>query len=249
MKRAVLSLGFAVGLLFAGVTGEGHHAEHKHWGYADETGPQHWSEIDPKFRMCKLGVNQSPVDLNRFIDAKLPKLGITYAGISKDVVNNGHTIKVTTVGKNEVIVDGIPFHLVQYHFHTPSENTIEGKQFPMEAHFVHKSKDGEYLVIALMFQEGAQNRALQKVLSYLEPKVGHKKALKEMFNPGDFFPKKLDYYRYDGSFTTPPCTEGVRWIVLKRPVEASKAQIEQMHKIMGSNNRPTQPLHARVILR
>jgi len=104
-------------------------------------------------------------------------------------------------------------------------------------------------VIALMFKEGAKNSALQKILTYLDPKVGHKKALAEMFNPGDLFPKKLDYYRYDGSFTTPPCTEGVRWIVLKQAVEASKEQLAKMHEIMGDNNRPTQPLHARMILR
>ncbi|BCD61541.1 carbonic anhydrase [Nitratiruptor sp. YY08-26] len=249
MKKVFVIAGILTGLLFAGVSGEGHHAEHKHWGYSGSEGPKHWGEIDPKFRMCKFGVNQSPVDMTRFIEAKLPKLQIIYAGISQNVVNNGHTIKVTTQGKNEVVVDGIPFVLLQYHFHTPSENMINGKHFPMEAHFVHKSKEGEYLVIALMFKEGEKNRALEKVLTYLDPKVGHKQPLKEMFNPGDFFPKKLDYYRYDGSFTTPPCTEGVRWIVLKNSVEASKEQIAKMHKIMGSNNRPTQPLHARVILK
>ncbi|BCD67513.1 carbonic anhydrase [Nitratiruptor sp. YY09-18] len=249
MRKIIIMAGLASGLLFAGVTGAGHHAEHKHWSYKGSEGPIHWGEIDPKFRMCKLGVNQSPINMNRFIDAKLPDLQITYAGISKEVVNNGHTIKVTASGKNEVVVDGIPFELMQYHFHTPSENTLNGKHFPMEGHFVHKSKDGEYLVIALMFKEGKKNSALEKVLTYLDPKVGNKKNLKEMFNPGDFFPKKLDYYRYDGSFTTPPCTEGVRWIVLKNPVEASKEQIAKMHAMMGNNNRPTQPLHARVILK
>ncbi len=249
MKKIVVMAGLVTGMLFAGVTGAGHHAEHKHWGYKGSEGPQHWGEIDPKFRMCRLGANQSPVNMSRFIEAKLPPLKITYAGISHDVVNNGHTIKVTTQGKDIVVVDDIPFTLVQYHFHTPSENILNGKHFPMEAHFVHQSKDGEYLVIALMFQEGEKNRALEKVLADLDPRVNHTKKLKEMFNPGDFFPKKLDYYRYDGSFTTPPCTEGVRWIVIKQPVEASKEQIAKMHKIMGSNNRPTQPLKARVILK
>ncbi len=246
-KIAALALSF--GMLFAGVTGEGHHAEHPHWGYSGEGAPEHWGDIDPKFRMCKLGVNQSPVDLNRFIDAELPKLKITYAGIAHDVVNNGHTIKVTTFGKNSLVVDSKTFHLKQFHFHTPSENKIEGKQFPMEAHFVHQSDDGEYLVIAVMFTEGAHNKAFQKLLNDLPTKVGESKQLHEMFNPGELFPRKLDYYRYDGSFTTPPCTEGVRWIVLKVPVTASKEQIEKMHKIMGNNNRPTQPLKARVILR
>ncbi|BCD59699.1 MULTISPECIES: carbonic anhydrase [unclassified Nitratiruptor] len=246
MKKLVIVTALCA-WVFAGVTGEGHHANH--WSYSGQEGPQHWGEIDPKFRMCALGVNQSPIDMNRFVDAKLPSLKITYAGIAKEVVYNGHTIKVTTLGKNEVVIDGKPFVLQQFHFHTPSENKINGKQFPMEAHFVHKSKDGEYLVIALMFKEGAKNSALQKILNDLQPEVGQKRMLKEMFNPGDFFPRKLDYYRYDGSFTTPPCTEGVRWIVLKRPVQASKEQIAKMHEIMHNNNRPVQPLKARVILK
>ncbi len=248
MKKT-LSLIAAATFAIAGVTGEAHHAEHPHWGYNGAGAPDHWGDIDPKFRMCKLGVNQSPVDLNRFIDAKLPKLKIYYAGIAFDVINNGHTIKVNTQGRNEVIVDGKKFSLVQFHFHTPSENKINSKQFPMEAHFVHKSDDGEYLVIALMFEKGEENKALQKMLNDVSAKVGESKKLHEMFNPGELFPRKLDYYRFEGSFTTPPCTEGVRWIVLKNPVTASKEQIEKMHKVMGNNNRPVQPLKARVILR
>ena len=238
--RVFGSLAFLALTLFAGG-----HTEH-HWGYDKENGPDTWGKY---YHECGYGKNQSPINLERFIDAKLPNLKIVYSGNAKDVVNNGHTIKVDTIGKNVITIDGKDFILVQFHFHTPSENRIEGKSFPMEAHFVHKSKDREYLVVALMFKEGQKNRALEKILNDLEPQKGHAKILKEMFNPGELFPKKLDYYRYNGSFTTPPCTEGVRWIVIKRPVEASKAQIEAFHKVMGSNNRPTQPLHARVILK
>ncbi|NPA03629.1 MAG: carbonic anhydrase family protein [Epsilonproteobacteria bacterium] len=235
--------------LFAGVTGEGHHADHPSWGYAKENGPSKWGDLAFEFHICKEGVNQSPIDLNRFIEADLPDLKIIYAGNATTVANNGHTIKVEVMGKDEVVVDGIPFSLVQFHFHTPSENKIKGKQFPLEAHFVHESPQGEFLVIALMFEEGEPNKALQKVLNDLNSTVGSKNLLHEMFNPGEFFPKKLDYYRYSGSFTTPPCTEGVRWLVLKNSVEASKEQIEKMHKIMGDNNRPTQPLKARCVLK
>ena len=248
MKK-VIALSIAVGISFAGVTGEAHHAEHPHWGYNGKEGPAHWSDIDPKFRMCRLGVNQSPVDLHRFVDANLSKLKIYYAGIAHDVVNNGHTIKITTQGRDEVVVDGKKFNLIQFHFHTPSEHTINGKHYPLEGHFVHKSKDGEYLVIAIMYKEGKHNKALQKVLNDMSAQKGKVVKLKEMFNPGELFPHKLDYYRYEGSFTTPPCTEGVRWIVIKMPVEASKEQIEAIHKVVGNNNRPTQPLKARVILK
>ncbi len=222
---------------------------HAHWSYKGKEGPKHWGELDKSFFMCKKGINQSPVDLNRFIEADLQKPKIQYSGHAKEVVNNGHTIEVTIEGSDWIEIDGKKFNLLQFHFHTPSENKINGKSFPMEAHFVHKSKDGEYLVIALMFKEGEKNKALEKILNDLNPKAGKKEELKEMFNPGELFPKKLDYFRYSGSFTTPPCTEGVRWIVLKTPVSASKEQIEKMHKIMGNNNRPIQPLKARVILK
>ena len=248
MKRLAMICA-AAAFALAGVTGERDHAEHAHWSYKGKNGPVHWGQIDPKFRLCALGANQSPVNMNRFIEAELPNPKVYYTGNAQEVVNNGHTIKVSTIGKNEFTIDGIPFDLVQFHFHTPSENTINGKHFPMEAHLVHKSKDGEYLVVAVMFQEGKPNLALSRILADLDPRPNHPQKLKEMFNPGDLFPKKVDYYRYDGSFTTPPCTEGVRWIVLKTPVEASKEQLEQMQKIMGHNNRPTQPLHARVILK
>ncbi|MRI58789.1 MAG: carbonic anhydrase [Epsilonproteobacteria bacterium] len=247
--RNIVTIMAAAVLSFAGVTGEGHHADHPHWGYKGKEGPAHWGDIAPEFRLCKEGVNQSPIDMNRFIEAELPKLKVYYAGNARSVVNNGHTIKVETMGKDEVVVDGIPFNLKQFHFHTPSENKLKGEHFPMEAHFVHQSDGGDYLVIALMFVEGKHNKALQKMLNDLSPKVGEKHQLKEMFNPGELFPKKLDYYRFAGSFTTPPCTEGVRWIVIKQPVEASKEQIGLMHEIMGDNNRPVQPLKARCILK
>ncbi len=241
MRKFILS-----GFLAISAIAASHQA---HWGYKGEIAPENWGKLDKSFFMCEKGVNQSPVDLNRFVEANLQKPKIKYSGHAESVVNNGHTIKVKVQGIDWIEIDGKKFNLLQFHFHTPSENKIEGKSFPMEAHFVHKSNDGEYLVIALMFKEGNKNKALQKVLNDLNPKVGDEKQLKEMFNPGEFFPKKLDYFRYDGSLTTPPCTEGVRWIVLKNSVEASKEQIEKMHKIMGNNNRPTQPLKARVILK
>ena len=222
---------------------------HAHWGYSGDTSPEHWGDLSEKFFICKKGVNQSPVNLNRFIDAKLDPLKVQYSTNAKSVVNNGHTIEVKADGKNSVTVDGIKFNLLQFHFHTPSENQIKGKSFPMEAHFVHKSKEGEYLVVALMFNEGEKNKNLQKMLDSLNPKEGNESEIKKSFKPNELFPKDLSYFRYSGSFTTPPCTEGVRWIVLKTPVTASKEQIEQMHKIMGKNNRPVQPLKARVILK
>ncbi|MRJ02770.1 MAG: carbonic anhydrase [Epsilonproteobacteria bacterium] len=243
MRQILLSL--AVSLSVAVASGGGK----VHWGYSGDVGPAHWGDLDPAFRMCKEGVNQSPVDLNRFIEGELPKLDIVYSGNARSVVNNGHTIKVTTMGPNITTVDGIKFKLLQFHFHTPSENRVEGKSFPMEAHFVHRSDGGDYLVVALFFVEGKENKALEKILNDLSGEEGKEVQLREMFNPGELFPRVLDYYRYNGSFTTPPCTEGVRWILFKESVTASKEQIERFRKVMGENNRPVQPLKARVILK
>ncbi|MRI83410.1 MAG: carbonic anhydrase [Nitratiruptor sp.] len=240
LNRTLAALAFSLGALWAGGHGQ--------WSYHGATGPSHWGDLDPNFLMCKIGSNQSPVNLHRFIQAQLPRLKVVYRGNAMEVLNDGHSVKVTTIGSNEIVVDGIPFNLVQFHFHTPSEHTLQGRSFPMEAHFVHQSPSGELLVVALFFEEGHYNKALEKILNDLDGHVGVKSHLKEMFNPGELFPRKLDYYRYSGSLTTPPCSEGVRWIVLKERVEASQDQIQRFQEVMGENNRPTQPLKARTIL-
>ncbi len=251
MKRLITAVAAAGLLLGSGALASDHeHKEHKggHWSYSGDTGPAHWGELKDEFFMCKEGKNQSPIDISRVIDAKLPKMDITYSGNAVSVVNNGHTIKVNTEGSNVIIVDGVKFTLKQFHFHTPSENLIKGESFPMEAHFVHLDKDSNIAVIGIMFVEGKRNPAIDKFLSKLSSKVNEEKKLSEMFNPGELFPKQLDYYRFNGSLTTPPCTEGVRWLVLKATVEASKEQLDKMRKIMGKNNRPVQPLNARCVL-
>lgn len=245
MKKIVIGIWIA-SIMASLAVASSHNA---HWSYSKETGPTHWGDLSEKFFLCKEGKNQSPIDIDRVVEAELPKLDIVYSGNSVSVVNNGHTIKIETQGTNRVVVDGITFNLKQFHFHTPSENFIKGKQFPMEAHFVHLDKDNNILVIGIMFKEGKRNVALDKFLSKVSKKINQKVLLDEMFNPAELFPKKLDYYRFNGSLTTPPCSEGVRWIVLKNSVEASADQLEAMRKIMGKNNRPIQPINARYIIK
>jgi len=237
MKRWLLTGLSAVSFLFA--SGQ--------WSYEGHTGPKYWGDLDKKFIMCKIGKNQSPVDLNRFIKGCLKELDISYNGKAEKVVNNGHTIKVKTEGHNFVVVDGIKFYLKQFHFHTPSENKINGIQYPMEAHFVHLDKNGNITVLAVMFKEGHYNKTMQKIIKSM-PKHPHSEKELSYFNPKELLPSNKEYYRFNGSLTTPPCSEGVRWIVFKEPVEVSKLQIEEMHRVMGDNNRPVQPLNARVIL-
>jgi len=218
-----------------------------HWGYEGAGAPAHWGDLKPEFHSCKDGLNQAPIDLKGFVEAKLPKLTFDYKSASKEILNNGHSIQVNIAGGSTVEIDGIKFELKQFHFHTPSENNINGKSFPLEAHFVHASKDGELAVVALMFEEGDENKMLAQLWAKMPQKAGDKTKL-EIADVTTLLPKERDYYRFNGSLTTPPCTEGVRWIVIKKSSTVSKAQVEQFAKVMvHPNNRPVQATNARII--
>jgi len=222
----------------------------QHWGYAGEAGPTNWSKIDPKFAMCALGRNQSPIDLAGLVEADLKPLKLAYKAGAADIVNNGHTIQVNYVPGSVLTVDGRTFELKQFHFHSPSENRIGGKQFPLEGHLVHADKEGSLAVVAVMFQEGAANPLLAKLWEKMPGKAGEKAELPGGLSVAALLPADRDYYRFNGSLTTPPCSEGVWWLVMKKPASVSKKQVEQFSKTIGfANNRPVQPVNARPVLR
>lgn len=219
------------------------------WGYEGEHGPEHWADLDPANAMCRLGKNQSPIDLNGFVDAKLPDLKIGYLAGASEFVNNGHTLQINYAAGSTLIVDGRTFELQQMHFHSPSENHIRGKSYPLEAHLVHKDKDGDLAVIAVMFEEGSANAELAKFWVKVPAEEGDKVAFPAGMSVAGLLPRKHEYYRFSGSLTTPPCSEGVRWIVMKTPVTVSKEQVATFAKALGfANNRPIQPVNAREIL-
>ncbi len=223
-----------------------------HWGYSGHGGPEHWGELSGDYQMCMLGKNQSPIDIRtkKAYKTHLKPIKFYYATATKDVVDNGHTEQVDIEPGSYIVVDGIKFELKQFHFHTPSENRINGKSYPLEAHFVHADEHGNLAVLALMFKYGKANKVLEKIWKTMPEKEGKKALTMNAKDVKHLLPKKRDYYRYNGSLTTPPCSEGVRWLVLKHPVSVSKAQVEKFAKIMGHhNNRPVQPLNARVILK
>ena len=247
MKIANLSKVLSLSLLLT-LGANASHSE-KHWAYDGETSPAKWGELKPEFHTCKDGVNQSPINLTGFIDGDLKDIKYDYKTGSTDIVNNGHTVQVNIASGSSIEVDGIKFELKQFHFHTPSENNINGKSFPLEAHFVHASKDGELAVVALMFKDGEANDMLAKLWNKMPMKAGDKNTLK-IEEVTSILPKGRDYYRFNGSLTTPPCTEGVRWIVLEEAVTLSKEQKETFAKVMGhANNRPIQSTNARVIIK
>ncbi len=219
-----------------------------HWEYSGEAGPAHWAKLTPEFGQCA-GSNQSPVDLSGLVEAKLAPLVLHYKAGGNTVVNNGHTVQVGYAPGSTLQLDGTRFELKQFHFHAPSENLIEGKSYPLEGHLVHVSDKGEIAVVAVMFEAGKANSALAAAWSALPAKVGEIQPLKTPLVAEQLLPENRNYYRFSGSLTTPPCSEGVRWLVMKQPVEVSQAQIDAFKAVMHHpNNRPVQPLNGRVVL-
>lgn len=245
--RSLLASLFIASLALPTAAQEGGHPPH--WGYAGEVGPEHWAEFESDFGACTSGRNQSPIDLDNFIEAELPPIAFDYKPGGHQVVNNGHAIQVNYNPGSKITVDGTDFALKQFHFHSPSENTIKAKSFPMEAHFVHADAKGNLAVVALMFEEGPSNELLEQVWPHV-PKIENGKAgLAPQVSAEDLLHANRDYYRYDGSLTTPPCSEGVRWFVLKHHAKASAEQLAMVQEVLGQpNNRPVQPLGARAVL-
>jgi carbonic anhydrase len=223
------------------------------WGYSGETGPDKWGDLSPDFILGKIGRNQSPINIagDSVIEADLPHIKFDYKEEPLKILNVGHTIDVLYESGNSIEVDGIRFVLKQFHFHNPSENHIEGVEFPLEAHLVHADKDGNLAVIAVMFTEGKENTFLEKIWAHAPKKKGETTtAAGETVNVMEMLPANKDYYRFGGSLTTPPCSEGVRWLVLKNPVEVANSQVKAFGKLIGfANDRPIQPTNARAILK
>ena len=221
-----------------------------HWGYTGHNSPESWGHLSEKYHQCSDGLNQSPINITySIVDSHHLPLNLDYKKGSKEVINNGHTVQVNVESGDILMVDGKRFELKQFHFHSPSENQIDGKSFPLEAHFVHVDKDGNIAVVAIMFIEGEENKELAKIWKVMPEKEGKVPLnIKEIAT--NLIPEKQHYYRFNGSLTTPPCTEGVRWFVLEKPLTISKAQIEKFQHIMQHpNNRPVQPINARIIIK
>ena len=248
IKMLIVTLLFSFSnLLYAGIHGE--------WGYSGEEDPAHWGDLNPEFFMCRDGKNQSPVNIERSKALKadgLDEIEFHYVAGAVEAVNNGHTIKVTVAPGSYIKVDGIKFELLQFHFHSPSENAIDGKKFPLEAHFVHSSKDGELAVVAVMYEPSKEKKVLKKICNKIFSHAH--KPIKCTLTGKDIntlLPKSKAYYRIDGSLTTPPCSEGVRWFVLQDYSHVNAAQAKKFVNVMmkGHNSRPVQPLNARKVLK
>ncbi|WP_428944387.1 carbonic anhydrase [Pantoea sp. FN060301] len=220
-----------------------------HWSYEGSNAPEHWGELAPEFQTCNKGQYQSPIDIHRVIDGKLPPLQFNFHTDTKTIVNNGHTIQVTVKDSDDFSLDNDTFVLKQFHFHAPSENHLFGKAFPMEAHFVHANKEGELAVLAVMFELGAENKALDPIIASIPTSTDSVEVMKQSVNMASLFPADKHYYRFSGSLTTPPCTEGVRWLIMKHPATLSAEQLKAFeHVLKHANNRPVQHLNGRIVV-
>ena len=231
-----------------------HTTEHKaHWSYLGDTGPQHWGDLSADNIQCKIGSNQSPINLKDKAGvgaAGLPQLDIHYLDVPLKIINNGHTVQVNYPLGSYIEVGGHRYELLQFHFHTPSEHQKDGFNYPMEVHLVHKDGEGHLAVIGVIFQEGEENPQIQTLLENLPKEIGKQEIHRgASINPVMFIPANTDFYKYSGSLTTPPCSEGVYWMVFKHPIEASMEQIERLKEVMGENNRPVQKLNSRSLLK
>ncbi|AXK72171.1 carbonic anhydrase family protein [Lysobacter sp. TY2-98] len=237
-----------VALLLATQTGNAGEAKHGHWAYTGREGPAHWASLEPGFATCGKGHSQSPINLAHAVDTALPPIDFDYRPDGYRVVNNGHAIQVDFKPGSHIRIDNTDFELKQVHFHVPSEHTVDGKRFPMEAHLVHADAQGRLAVVAVLFKDGANNAWLESIWPKVPAKAGGNAKLPTAVNAAALLPSGHDYYRYSGSLTTPPCSEQVRWLVLKQPVAASAKEVAFVHDAVGqNNNRPVQALGARTI--
>ncbi len=244
MKRMLPAFA-AVLTLLAGAAGA---AEEK-WSYAGETGPEHWGQLDPAYAPCAQGGSQSPVNLTGMIEAELEPLKFDYTGLVTKMQNNGSSVQASYTAGSFLTAGGRTYELKQIHFHAPSEHLLEGKQLPLEAHFVHAAADGQLAVVAVLYNLGDENPELKKLWQQMPADVGQEVGMAAQVRAEKLLPENRDYYRLSGSLTTPPCTEGVLWLILKNQSAVSEAQVRQFSEVIGHpNNRPVQPLKSRAVL-
>ena len=223
-------------------------AEAPHWSYGPHAGPAEWGDLQKEFTTCKLGKTQSPIDIRGAKTADLPAIKFDYKPVPLRVIDNGHTIQVNYAKGSSIEVGGTRYELVQFHFHKPSEERIEGKTHDMVVHLVHAGADGKLAVVAVMLDKGGSSALIDSIWKNLPKEKGKESQVGTVdIDAARLLPENRGYYTFQGSLTTPPCSEGVRWLVLKTPVKIADAQVDAFGKVYSMNARPTQPINGRAI--
>lgn len=244
LRRRLLPCALAFAALAAGAAG----AAPPHWDYRGPQGAAHWGELDAAYASCAHGRAQSPIDIRAAQAAPLSPLEFSYGRVAPSIVNNGHTIQVNVPKGQFLQVGGKRYELVQFHFHTPSEERIDGKPAAMVAHFVHKDAQGRLGVVAVLLQPGAPNAALDTLLAHLPARAGETLTVDAPeVDLATLLPAQRRYYDFEGSLTTPPCSEGVHWMVLAQPLTLSPDSIRAFRRLYPANARPVQPINGRTV--
>jgi carbonic anhydrase len=223
------------------------------WSYDGATGYQHWGDLDPDYAACKTGKAQSPIDIRATERADLPIVRFEYTSEPlKYLINNGYTIRVNyhdaPAAGNFLVIGDKRYQLTQFHFHHPAEEYVHGKSYPMEVHLMHKASDGEQAGVTVFITPGAPNATVQQLWDHMPRTKGDEQEIPGVaIDPTNLVPRDPAYYMYTGSVTAPPCTEGVKWIVFKRPIELSAEQIKAFAELYPHDVRPLQPLNGRVV--
>jgi len=248
ISKLVLVTGIIVGVMaFAGTAA----AEGPvHWDYEGDAGPENWGELSQDFALCSTGREQSPIDISTTTSVNPADIVFNYQPSALNILNNGHTIQANYDAGSSIEVDGKSYKLLQFHFHALSEHTIDGNPSPLEMHLVHQSDDGSFAVVGVMINRGGgENAAFTPVGNNMPAQETEATTISGVVvNVNDLLPAERTYYRYNGSFTTPPCTEGVKWFVLSTPIEISDSQASTFEQIYHDNYRPVQSFGARSFL-
>ena len=221
---------------------------HVHWAYNGAGGPATWSALKPEYSLCGNGQRQSPIDIRGGLAVDLEPVRFDYQASRFAVVDNGHTVQVNVGPGNSIEVGGKRFELVQFHFHRPSEERIDGRQFEMSLHLVHKDEQGRLAVVGLLFEKGPPQPVLQKVWNNLPLEKNDEAQARVPLELAELLPADRRYFTYMGSLTTPPCSEGVQWIVMRQPVTLTQEQIDIFARIYPMNARPVQSASGRRIM-
>ena len=225
-------------------------AQGAHWSYEGEAGPDKWGALGDANKSCSIGTQQSPIDIKSAVRAAMPPIEVGYNPLGGTVVNNGHTIQVNTEGTHPLKIGADRFNLQQFHFHAPSEHLIDGRRSAMELHFVHAATGRPgFAVLGVLLEPGAPNRAFQAIMAALPRTAGSSMVLPAPVATAALRPGALSYYRYEGSLTTPPCSEQVTWLVARDTVRVAQEDIARFTALYAANARPVQAINRRFLLR
>ncbi len=225
-----------------------HHAKAApHWSYEGAGGPQAWARLQPEFAQCATGLRQSPIDIQGGVRVQLDPIAFDYKPGAVRVIDNGHTVQVNVAPGSTLEILGRRYELKQFHFHRPSEERIDGKPFDMVVHLVHKDAEGRLAVVAVLLERGSAQPVVQTVWNNLPLEKGDEVPVRAPLDPSGLLPAERGYYTYMGSLTTPPCSEGVLWMVMKTPQPVSAEQLGIFARLYPMNARPVQAPRGRLI--